>query len=99
VVVPAGPSDSGTRTDEGTGTVTVLFFAAAREAAGAARATVAGEGQTVEGLAAHLRSRYGPDLTAALATCAIWVNGVAVPPATVLQAGDEVAVLPPVSGG
>jgi molybdopterin converting factor small subunit len=29
----------------------------------------------------------------------MWVNGEPVPPSCVLCAGDEVAVLPPVSGG
>ena len=36
---------------------------------------------------------------AVLATCRVWVNGEEVDPATVLSERDEVAVLPPVSGG
>jgi molybdopterin converting factor small subunit len=34
-----------------------------------------------------------------VATSRVWVNGEEAPSATVLSAGDEVAVLPPVSGG
>jgi molybdopterin converting factor small subunit len=46
-----------------------------------------------------LVATYGPDLERVLCTCAIWVNGEPVPSSYVLRAGDEVAVLPPVSGG
>jgi MoaD family protein len=79
--------------------VTVLFFANAREAAGVARATPAAAGNTVHQLVMELRSRYGPDFDAVMTSCAIWVNGSPSKPGTVLRAGDEVAVLPPVSGG
>jgi molybdopterin converting factor small subunit len=50
-------------------------------------------------LVMELRSRYGPDFEAVMTSCAIWVNGSPSEPGTVLRAGDEVAVLPPVSGG
>jgi len=48
-----------------------------------------------------LRSRHGPELAAVLATARVWVNGEdpVQGDATVLSAGDEVAILPPVSGG
>jgi len=48
-----------------------------------------------------LVARCGPDLGAVLAVSRVWVNGqepVRVP-ATEIRAGDEVAILPPVSGG
>jgi len=47
------------------------------------------------------RARYGPTFAAVLETTRIWVNGDEPPEgeATVLRTGDEVAVLPPVSGG
>jgi sulfur-carrier protein len=81
------------------GDVTVLFFAGAREATGVARATYGSAGSTVEQLARLLCSTYGPEFVAVMATCAIWVNGSPAPPGTKLRPGDEVAVLPPVSGG
>jgi molybdopterin converting factor small subunit len=48
----------------------------------------------------NLRGRYGPDFEAVLGTARVWVNGEDPTDgdATLLVAGDEVAVLPPVSG-
>jgi molybdopterin converting factor subunit 1 len=80
--------------------VTVLLFAAAREAAGTAKETLdLPAGSTVAELAEMLAGRYGESLGAVLRRSAVWVNGEPVPPGTALRAGDEVAVLPPVSGG
>ena len=80
--------------------VTVLFFAGAREATGVARSTFScAPGAVVAELAEQLRSTYGPQLEAVMPTCAIWVNGSPAAPGTVLRPGDEVALLPPVSGG
>jgi molybdopterin converting factor small subunit len=79
--------------------VTVLFFASAREAAGTASTSFGAGGRTVAQLAGELVATYGRDLERVLSSCAIWVNGEAAPPSHVLCAGDEVAVLPPVSGG
>jgi molybdopterin converting factor small subunit len=93
---------SSTRGEEGAADgelVTVLFFASAREAAGARSAPFGFAGRTVAQLAGALVATYGPDLERVLRTCAIWVNGEQVPSSYVLCAGDEVAVLPPVSGG
>jgi len=84
----------------GTVTVAVLFFAGAREAAGVARASRALErGATVSELADQLCSEYGAGLEAQMETCAVWVNGSPARAGTVLGDGDEVALLPPVSGG
>ena len=84
--------------NEAAGTkVTVLFFAGAREAAGTRRAEFSS--LTVAGLIEQLRSAYGRELEALLPACAVWVNGSPAAPATELREGDEVAVLPPVSGG
>lgn len=45
------------------------------------------------------RSRYGPTFAAVLSTAKVWVNGEPVPESTTVGPRDEVAVLPPVSGG
>ncbi|CAN5174797.1 hypothetical protein BH18ACT4_BH18ACT4_05480 [soil metagenome] len=73
------------------------LFASAREAAGTARATVAGA--TVGEVLAVARRRYGDGFTAVLAGCRVWVNGEAATDDTPVGDDDEVAVLPPVSGG
>ena len=48
-----------------------------------------------------LVDRCGPDLAAVLAVSRVWVNGQEPVrgPGTEIRAGDEVAILPPVSGG
>jgi len=79
--------------------VTVLFFASARVAAGTPRATFPADGSTVAQLVDELCCTFGDELKRVLASAAIWVNGSPATPATVLGEGDEVAVLPPVSGG
>jgi molybdopterin converting factor small subunit len=73
------------------------LFASAREAAGTGRELV--PGSTVEELLANAVERHGVQFAAVLATCRVWVNGEEVDPATALSERDEVAVLPPVSGG
>ena len=77
----------------------VRFFAAAREAAGTTELSVAP--QALGDLLAGLRRDLGPGFAAVLDTCRVWVNGddPAAEGATRLEDGDEVAVLPPVSGG
>ena len=73
------------------------LFASAREAAGTGRDELPGD--TVEQLLANAVARYGEPFAAVLATSPVWVNGEEGDRATALRAGDEVAVLPPVSGG
>jgi molybdopterin converting factor small subunit len=73
------------------------LFAAARQAAGTGRDLV--PGTTVGAVLAEARARYGKGFEAVLATCRVWVNGDAADDATVVGDDDEVAVLPPVSGG
>jgi len=81
------------------GTVRVRFFAAARDAAGVAELGVSP--QRLADLLAGLRQDRGPAFAAVLATARVWVNGddPSDGDATLLGPGDEVAVLPPVSGG
>ncbi len=57
------------------------------------------DASTVDGalaLAAHL---YGEDFTRILARSRVWVNGEQSDGTRPLVPGDEVAILPPVSGG
>jgi molybdopterin converting factor small subunit len=44
-------------------------------------------------------TRYGTDLARLIPSCAVWVNGEPATPSTPVHDGDEVAILPPVSGG
>jgi MoaD family protein len=83
-------------------TVTLRLFAAAREAAGTGRDEYdVRDAPTVAALLDAATAAYGDTFTAVLATSRVWVNGdePATGRATVLADGDEVAVLPPVSGG
>ncbi|MEI7617952.1 MAG: MoaD/ThiS family protein [Actinomycetota bacterium] len=73
------------------------LFASAREAAGVGRDDL--PGHTVGELLATAQDRYGPAFSAVLSSCKIWVNGESADADTVISARDEVAVLPPVSGG
>jgi molybdopterin synthase sulfur carrier subunit len=75
------------------------LFARAREAAGAS--TIELDDTTLGELLAHARAHFGAEFAAVLATSRVWVNGdePADGDATVLEDGDEIAVLPPVSGG
>jgi sulfur-carrier protein len=73
------------------------LFASAREAAGTGRDEVPGD--TVARVLANAADRYGERFAAVLGTCRVWVNGEEVDSATALRNDDEVAVLPPVSGG
>jgi molybdopterin converting factor small subunit len=73
------------------------LFAAARTAAGTARDLVPGE--SVAEILASATERYGDEFAAVLPTCAVWVNGEPAGGAHPVADTDEVAVLPPVSGG
>lgn len=75
----------------------VRLFAAARDAAGTGRDVVPGD--TVGDVLACARRRYGTTFEAVLATCRIWVNGEPADADDAIGATDELAVLPPVSGG
>lgn len=76
---------------------TIRLFASAREAAGTGTDEV--DGTTVREVLEAAEQRYGPHFGDVLRTCRIWVNGNDVGTDAVIGPGDEVAVLPPVSGG
>jgi molybdopterin converting factor small subunit len=73
------------------------LFASAREAAGTSRDTL--PGSTVDAVLDAARARYGSTFVAVLGSCKIWVNGEPADGDRVVTDADEVAVLPPVSGG
>jgi molybdopterin synthase sulfur carrier subunit len=73
------------------------LFASAREAAGTG-ADVFDETTVAEVLVAA-EKRYGPSFSDVLGSCRIWVNGDAAVADMSIGPQDEVAVLPPVSGG
>ena len=77
--------------------VVLRLFAAAREAAGAGRDEV--PGSTVGAVLQAARERYGPAFAEVLATAQVWRNGEPCGEEDPVADGDEVAVLPPVSGG
>lgn len=73
------------------------LFAGAREAAGTGSDTI--DGATVADVLGAAELRYGQRFADVLRTCRIWVNGDAVAVDATVGPNDEVAVLPPVSGG
>ncbi len=77
--------------------VTVRYFAALRDAAGLAREEVAGDFATAADLWVRLRQRHAFPLDRQ--SLRVSVNAAYVPWTTTLADGDEVAFIPPVSGG
>lgn len=77
--------------------VLLRLFASAREAAGTGATEVAGD--TVGAVLDEAAHRFGDDFAALLATCRIWKNGEPVGRDASVTVDDEVAILPPVSGG
>jgi molybdopterin converting factor small subunit len=73
------------------------LFAQAREAAGTGRDAV--DGATVDEVLNAARGRYGAGFAALLPNCRVWVNGEPAQGDDPVTVDDEVAVLPPVSGG
>ncbi len=73
------------------------LFAQARECAGTTETGIEG-GNVGEVLDAAIE-KYGASFAAVVAVSAIWVNGDPAGRGTPVADDDEVAVLPPVSGG
>ena len=76
---------------------TLRLFAAAREAAGTGRDQL--PGATVGAVLDAAVERYGATFAAVLPTCKVWRNGDEAERTDPVADADEVAVLPPVSGG
>ena len=92
---PAAPTTAAT-----TIKIKVAFFAAVREAVGEAEIDldVAADARTSPEFVNALLAAY-PQIDKLLPRCALAVNGEYVEAPVVLKDGDEVAVLPPMSGG
>ena len=75
----------------------VRLFAAAREAAGTGADEI--DGATVADVLRSACERYGERFGDVLGTCRVWVNGDSATPDARVGPDDELAVLPPVSGG
>ena len=73
------------------------LFARAREIAGVGSTEV--PGTTVDEVVSEAVRRFGPGFAELLPSCRIWLNGESVLGSTAVTDKDEVAVLPPVSGG
>jgi molybdopterin converting factor subunit 1 len=77
----------------------ILVFAGLAEAVGGAEAEIAAEAPiTVADLKRRFADTY-PGTESVLATCFAAVNQTFADDDTVIEEGDEVAFLPPVSGG
>ena len=81
--------------------VTVRFFASLREAVGAESMTLEVEEATLAGVRTMLATRLAAQQFDALAAegLQVAVNQVIVAGEAALEAGDEIAFLPPVTGG
>jgi molybdopterin synthase sulfur carrier subunit len=77
--------------------VDLLLFARAREVAGTKHAAF--DATTVGDVLDQARGRFGDGFAAVLDVSRVWVNGQPAVLGQPLSEGDEVAVLPPVSGG
>ena len=78
--------------------IRVLLFGAAADRAGTRETVIPAEGVTLDELWPILSERY-PDLSPMRDTLAFAVNGEYARGDARVSPGDEVAVLPPVSGG
>jgi sulfur-carrier protein len=77
--------------------VKVRLFAALRELAGASEVEV--EGATIGEVIAALSARYGERFEKVARVGSVVVDGERASPDSALSGSEEVALLPPVSGG
>lgn len=73
------------------------LFANLREAAGVAEVSI--DGASVGEVVDHAAAEYGARFAAGLAHAKVWVNGDEADPSRPVAASDEIALIPPVSGG
>jgi molybdopterin synthase sulfur carrier subunit len=78
-------------------TIRVRLFASLREIAGSSETEATG--RTVGELADHLSEQHGERFAKIVAASSFVVNGERAARSWTVADGDEVAILPPVSGG
>ncbi len=76
---------------------TLRLFANLRESAGTDRVDI--DATTIEDLLAKANTQFGEQFTKGAASAGVWVNGEPAGPGTEVASTDEVALIPPVSGG
>jgi molybdopterin converting factor small subunit len=76
---------------------TLRLFASARVAAGTGRVVV--DGTTVGEVVATASERFGPEFASLVQRCRVWRNGEPADADDPVIDTDEIAILPPVSGG
>lgn len=80
--------------------VILRLFAQARESAGTTSLELAGDSvRDVGDVLDEAVHRFGDQFSAVLAGSKVWLNGAPADRSMAVSGGDEVAVLPPVSGG
>ncbi len=77
--------------------VTLRLFASIREIAGVNQIDL--DAETVGEVVELAVEKFGPDFKSILPVCRIWVNGNPAQDDDKVFDSDEVAILPPVSGG
>ena len=77
--------------------VTLRLFASIREIAGVNQIDF--DAETVGEVVGLAVEKFGPDFASILPACRIWVNGNPAKEVDKVFDSDEVAILPPVSGG
>ena len=73
------------------------LFASVRVVAGTGRTDIGGD--TVGEVVANACTRWGPEFAALVQSCRVWRNGEPALDGDQVGPDDEVAILPPVSGG
>jgi len=76
---------------------TILFFAQVKEATGVSKMEL--HVSTVEQAIAETTDKFGSDFSKVLETSQIWLNGKPCSLQDSVQNADEIAIIPPVSGG
>ena len=76
---------------------TLRLFASIREAAGTGSVTI--DAATVDELVAAATDKFGSSFAELVPVCRVWVNGEQAVGSQQIRPTDEVALLPPVSGG
>ncbi len=76
---------------------TLRLFAGLRDHAGTARIEL--EGSTVDEVVGAAIDHFGPGFAASVPRARVWLNGEEAGGSEAVQASDEIALIPPVSGG